>query len=117
MVAVYAPLSQFVDLIGLPMTLRLIDNFGGVSIYLPHATRVKARSPLAQVIGFEAMQKLAAAWPMESVMVPRGAAYLRRQRDAAICGDLAIMSVRDVALKYETTERNVHRIRAALAKR
>lgn len=112
MAAVNAALGQLVDLIGLPMALRLVDNFGGVSVYLPHATRVKAHSPLAQVIGLEAMQKLAAAWPMEHVMVPRGAEYLRRQRDAAIRADLAGMSVRDVALKYETTERHVYRVQA-----
>jgi Mor family transcriptional regulator len=112
MAAVNAPLGLLVDLIGLPMALRLVDNFGGVCVYLPHASRVKAHSPVAQVIGLEATQKLAAAWPMVHLMVPHGAEYLRRQRDSAIRADLAGMSVRDVALKYETTERHVYRIQA-----
>lgn len=112
MAAVNAPLGQLVELVGLPAALRLVDNFGGVCIYLPHPSRVKRHSDVAQVLGFEAMQKLAAVWPQAHVMVPRGVDYLRRSRDRAIRADLEKMSVREVALKYETTERHVYRVQA-----
>lgn len=113
MAALNAQLEHLVELIGLPMALRLVDKFGGVAIYLPHHNRVKIHGPVAQVIGVEAAQKLSLAWPQEHVMVPMGAGYLRRQRDAALRADLQLMSVRAVALKYELTERQVYYIQAS----
>lgn len=113
MSALHAPLEQLVELLGLPAALALVERFGGVPIYLPHPSRVKADGDLATAIGIEAARKLAAAWPQEHVVVPRAAAYLRRQRDAAIRRDRATMSEREVALKYGTTDRHVRRIQAS----
>lgn len=107
MAAVNAPLGQLVELIGLPLALRLVDNFGGVPIYLPHPGRVKEHSPVAQVIGAGPMRQLAAVWPMTHVMVPRGSAYLRRQRNAALRADAQTMSQPQLARKYEMSLRNV----------
>jgi len=112
MAAVTAPLGQLVELIGLPLALRLVDNFGGVPIYLPHPGRVKEHSPVAQVIGAEAMRSLARAWPMTHVMLPLGAAYLRRQRNAALRADAQTMSQPQLARKYEMTLRNIEYILA-----
>lgn len=112
MAAVHAPLGQLVDLIGLPLSLRLVDNFGGVPIYLPHPQRVKEHSPVAQVIGVEAMRNLASAWPMTHVTIPRGAAYLRRQRNAQLREDARTMSQPQLARKYDMALRTVERILA-----
>lgn len=114
MAAVNAPLGQLVELIGLPLALRLVDNFGGVPIYLPHPGRVKEHSPVAQVIGHEAMQRLAAEWPMTHVMVPSGADYLRRQRNAALRADARQMSQPQLARKYDMALRTVERILAGV---
>lgn len=107
-VAVNAQLGRLVELIGLPMALRLVDNFGGVPIYVPHPSRVKAHGKVAEVIGIEATQKLAAAWPSEHVMIPRGVEYLRRKRAAEIHRKAGGSSVRELALEYQMTERNVY---------
>ena len=107
MAAVSAPLGQLVELVGLPAALRLVDRFGGTAIYVPHASRVKDHSPVALAIGAEATRKLAAVWPQAHVLVPRGAPYLRAQRDRAIHADRATLSLAQLARKYEMTERNV----------
>lgn len=111
-VSVNAQLGRLVELIGLPMALRLVDNFGGVPIYVPHLSRVKADGKVAEVIGIEAMRKLAVVWPSEHVMIPRGVEFLRRRRAAEIHAKQKAMSVRELALEYEMTERNVYLILA-----
>lgn len=107
-VGVNAQLGRLVELIGLPLALRLVDNFGGVPIYVPHPSRVKMGSKVAEVIGVEAVQKLATAWPSEHVMIPRGVEFLRRKRAAEIHAKAGTKSARELALEYEMTERNVY---------
>jgi Mor family transcriptional regulator len=108
--AVSAPLGQLVEIVGMTQALRLVEGFGGTEIYLPNPSRVKAHSPLAQALGVETVQKLAAHWPSSHVMVPRGrgVARLKRRRDLAILEDCKTMSVRKVALKHEMTERAIY---------
>lgn len=112
MAAVNAPLGQLVELVGLSAALRLVDRFGGTPIYLPHPSRVKEHSAVALEIGAEAMRRLAAVWPQAHIVVPRGAAYLRRQRDIALLRDSASLSAAQLARKYEMIERHVYRILA-----
>lgn len=108
MAAVNAPLGQLVELVGLPAALRLVQRFGGTCVYVPHESRVKPHSQLAQAIGLEAARRLSTVWPQAHIMVPRGAAYLQRQRDLAILEDAEALSVSQLARKYEMTERNVY---------
>lgn len=110
MAAVNAPLTELVNLIGLPATLRLVEKFGGTTIYVPHQSRVKLHSAVAQVVGTDAVRQLATVWPQAHVVVPRGAAYVRHQRDMAVLADAEKFSVARLARKYETTERNIYRI-------
>lgn len=94
-------------MIGLPAALRLVDRFGGICVYVPHPGRVVAHGKVAEVIGVEAMRRLAETWGPDHVMVPVGAAYMRAQRDRAIHADRAALSLSELARKYEMTERNV----------
>lgn len=110
MAAVNAPLGQLIELIGLVKALQLVDRFGGTSVYVPHESRVKVHGALAEAIGVDAVRTLAGAWPGSHVIVPRGSAYLRRQRDIAILADFKELSAAACARKYETTERHVYRI-------
>jgi Mor family transcriptional regulator len=110
MPAVNLQLEQLVDLVGVAAALRLVEKRGGTHFYVPHPTRVKPHALLAQEIGLEAARALAAAYPSQHVMAPRGEAYLRRQRDLGVLNDCKDMSVTAVARKYELTERHVYRI-------
>ena len=105
-----ARLEELVQAIGLPATLRLVDAFGGVRVYFPNPTRVRVDSDLARAIGAVAVQRLAALWPSTYVALPQAAAYLRRERNRAIHREKDAISIRDLALKYELTERAVYAI-------
>lgn len=105
-----ARLEEIVQAIGLPATLGLIEKFGGVRVYFPHPSRVRADSDLARAIGAEAVQRLAALWPSTYVALPQAAAYLRRERNRAIHREKDALSIRELALKYELGERAVYSI-------
>lgn len=105
-----ARLEELVQAIGLPATLRLVDAFGGVRVYFPNPTRVRVDSDLARAIGADAVQRLAAMWPSTYVSLPQAAAYLRRERNRAIHREKDAVSIRDLALKYELSERAVYSI-------
>src|SRR5260221_11462877 len=102
------PLGHLVELLGLVDALRLVARRGGIAVYVPHGSRLQLHHKLAEEIGLEAAKKLAAEYPSTNVIVPRGAAYLRRQRDRALLADVKQMSVSQAARKYEMTERNVY---------
>jgi Mor family transcriptional regulator len=103
-------LEELVQAIGLPATRRLLDAFGGVRVYFPHQSRVRADSDLARTIGAEAVQRLGALWPSVYVTLPQAVAYLRRERNRAIHRDRDALTIRELALKYELCERAVYAI-------
>jgi Mor family transcriptional regulator len=109
---IHARIEEIVRVIGLPAALELLERFGGTSIYLPHPSRVKPDSALAQAIGMEAACRLASAWPQCEIGVPRGLEYARRERDRAIRSEPPTMTLRDLARKYGLTERRIQQIRA-----
>lgn len=109
-----APLDQLISAIGLPAALKLIERFGGTRIALPLPENVTASNPVAQVIGVERARKLAVLWGQERPYLPRAVQYVRRQRDRQLAEDAQQMSIPQVALKYELTERGVYKVLAAL---
>lgn len=113
MAADYIPNDRLVEVLGLPLALRLLNAFGGRRVYLPHPSRLQAHNQVAAVLGLEAASKLAGEWPQTHVMLPKGAAELRRQRDRAIRAEKDNLSVRELAGKFDTTERHVYRVLAS----
>lgn len=101
-------LEQLVDLVGIAAALRLVEKRGGTHFYVPLPTRIAIHHHLAVEMGLEPARRLAAAYPAQHVMVPRGAPMLRRRRDIALLEDCKSMSITAVARKYEMTERNVY---------
>lgn len=112
MAADYIPNDRLVEVLGLPLALRLLNAFGGCRVYLPHPSRMQQHSQVAVVLGLEAARTLAGEWPQTHVMLPKGAPELRRQRDRAIRADKDKLSVRELAMKFDTTERHVYRVLA-----
>lgn len=105
-----APLDQLVAAIGLPATLRLVDRFGGVRVYLPLPEHMDATHPVAEAIGVEAARDLCALWPQERPYIPRAAQFLREERDRALVADSRDHTVSQLARKYELTERAVYNV-------
>jgi Mor family transcriptional regulator len=107
---IHAPVDEIVRVIGLPATLALIERFGGTAVYLPHPSRVKPESPLAELLGMELACRLASEWPQCEIKIPLALERLRRERNRAIRAER--LTVREIARKYGLTMRTVERIRA-----
>lgn len=105
-------LVDVVAAIGLPATLKLVERFGGIRLYIPRPEHIECEHPLTQAIGLEAAKKLAAIWLGERPPVPRALYAIRRARDRALRLDYLSMSAAKVALKYQLTERWVYVIAA-----
>lgn len=112
MAAEYVTVDALVEVIGLTMALRLCTALGGRRIYIAHPSRMLPHSDAAKVLGLECARRLAAAWPQMHIDIPRAAEHLRRERDRQIHADRHAFSLRDLATKYDTTERHIARILA-----
>lgn len=114
-----AAVQALARLIGLPATLKLVEEYGGLTLRLP----VGAREPgkrmlhdLAQRIGPEAAQLLARHYAVTPLYVPNCKPVLLRARDAALLRDRQRLAgeglserriVQCLALRYRLTERHV----------
>jgi Mor family transcriptional regulator len=108
---IHASINEIVRVIGLAAAVKLVESFGGTRIYLPHPSRVKPDTPVAQALGIEAACRLASEWPQCEIAIP-GSSTLRPERDHAIRNEPASMPVRELAKKYGLTERQIYNVRA-----
>lgn len=113
MTTVCASCEELVTLIGRETTIQLLERFGGVSIYVP---KRDVDTPVARLIGRDVMRRLAERWPSERVTLPKGNGLVRQKRYSAIQDGRRELSVRQLALKFDTSERNIRRILAQLRK-
>lgn len=108
-------LREICGLIGLALTMRLVERYGGVLLYVPQARNFNAHPdhPLVQLLGLEAALKLAGRYN-GALKIPRGVVALRALRDRAIeAAFVAGSSVRELALAHRLDLRTVERILAA----
>lgn len=98
------------ELIGMPATLKLVERYGGMRIYVPQT--IPPAHTLVDLIGRDAAERLARAFGGdEHFDLPRCTVAARRVRDALLVADfLAEMSHRQLAGKYQLTERGVRKI-------
>lgn len=106
-------LQEFVRLIGLAPTMRLVERFGGLRIYIP--AKATADHPLAELIGQENLAKLAEQYGIDGTgdrfLLPRAERALNAVRNARIRADYAASkSLRELAIEHRLTERHVSRI-------
>lgn len=101
-------LAEVIDAIGLAATLKLLQRFGGIRIYVPQPAHLTDDHELARAIGLAAARKLARIWGSERMPLPRAARALRLARDRALRLDYQTMSAAQCALKYQLTERQVY---------
>ena len=103
-----AAVQAIARLIGLPATLKLVEDFGGLTLYL--------LADLARRIGPEAAQILARHYAVTPLYVPNCKPVLLRARDAALLKDRQQLAreglterriVQCLALRYHITERHV----------
>jgi len=103
-------LQDIAELIGLAATVKLVETYGGVRIYVPQT--IEPDHALAALLGHDNALRLARAYGgHEHFDLPRATLAVKRARDAALTADyLAGISYRQLALKYQLTERGVRKI-------
>ena len=95
---------------GIAAALRLVEQRGGVAVYVPHSAQ--AGHELATLVGLAGLQALCRAYPGEHVVVPMARAALTEIRNRQLRADRASSSVRDLSLRYGLHRRRVQQILA-----
>lgn len=111
-------LREFVRLIGLPATLRLIERYGGLRIYIP--AHPAPDHPLADLIGFDKLRALSAEYAIDGTglrfVLPKAQRAFDAIRNERIRTDFSTgKSVRALAAEHSLVERQVARIVADIA--
>ena len=104
-------LREFVGLIGLALTMLIVEKWGGLPIYI--AADPTPDTDLAQLVGLEAAQVLGRRYPGSRLPIPKAGLALRAIRDQRICTEHAHKSIRQLVLAYGLSERRVCEILAA----
>lgn len=108
-------LQDFERLIGLQATLALVQVYGGLRIYIPTPARARPDHPIAKIIGHDNLLALANMYEAEAhFLLPKATHALLALRNARITTAYAtVKTVRDLAIEYGLTERQIERIVAA----
>lgn len=103
-------LQDMVELIGLALTMKLVEAHGGTRLFVPKR-EVAGDHPLAKLIGSEAAQMLIDAYGGEEHFdIPLAMRALKAVRNAQIRAERKNESERVLARRYQTTERNIRLI-------
>lgn len=113
-------LQEIVGLIGLQATMRLVERFGGLRIYIPAVATPE--HPIAELIGLDAFGKLCEEYSADGhglrFELPNARRALNAVRNAQIRDEFAASkSVRELAAEHRLTERHVTRIVADMEPR
>ena len=100
-------LADLVKLIGFPATLKLVEHFGGLPLYVPREEHLRAEHGIVAAIGADPARKLARDRGTETLEIPRAAAYLRRVRDQLMREKYETSSASELAREFGMTRRNV----------
>lgn len=96
---------------GIAAALRLVEQRGGVAVYVPHSAQ--AGHELATLVGLAGLQALCKAYPGEHLVVPMARAALTEIRNRQLRADRANgSSVRELSLGYNLHRRRVQQILA-----
>lgn len=103
-------IKLLVELIGLAPTLKLVQKYGGTAIWIPK--QAKPEHGLAHLIGFDAFKTLCAYAGDTALEIALCRKALVALRHREIINASQTHSDRQLALKYQTTERHIRRIRS-----
>jgi len=103
-------LQDLAELIGLQLTMRLVEEYGGIRLYIPKCDMADDHA-LVKLIGREAAEKLQREYGGEPHMdIPLALASVRAVRNAEIRAARPHKSASHLAREYRTTERNIRLI-------
>ena len=97
------------ELIGIDAARKLAVIYGGTRFYISDGPLCFMR--LTVMMSDECARKLIAEFNGVTIEIPRYADAIKKERDEIVKADQASgMSIREIALKHETTERNARMI-------
>lgn len=100
-------LQDLVELIGLHLTMKLVETHGGTRLFVPKR-EVADDHPLARLLGAQAANKLVGAYGGEEHFdIPLALRAMKAVRNAQIRARRPHSSLRLLALEFRTTERNI----------
>lgn len=105
-------LRVMVELIGPVATAKLVDRFGGLRIYIPG--KAERGHPIAELIGFENMQKLCDEYKYEGsgmrLTLPCASNLVIAERNKRIRSEYGPKTTRQLAIEHGVSERQIERI-------
>ena len=102
-------LRLFVEKMGLPATLHLVQAYGGRRLYVP--TNPSPEHALAKLIGMDALRNLCRLHgDTERVLIPKADYALSQARNRRIRSQYGPKSIRMLAEEYQISERRVFQI-------
>lgn len=108
-------LQQIVGLIGLPLTMKLVERYGGTRLFVPKR-EVDAEHALVRLLGHHAAQKLVQHYGGEEHFdIPLAMRAMKAVRNAQIRAERPHTSASRLARKHFTSERNIRLICGEIA--
>ena len=106
-------LQDLVELVGLQVTLTLVEHYGGVRLYVP--VKYDPEHVLAKQIGHQAALKLIEMYRGDRFDIPRAEKAMRAVRDWKIREQYwGGKSQRQLAREYGLTDRQIRNILAGI---
>jgi Mor family transcriptional regulator len=105
-------LQFLAGLIGLPSTLRLVDLYGGTSIYVPMREELTDDHPLVGAVGMASAATLAAHYKGTRLHIAKGCAATRAARNAEMAHEYYKdgRTQNELALKWRLDVRQIRNI-------
>lgn len=101
-------IQSLVDLIGIDATMRIVEERGGIRLYVPKTA--DQDHPIAGWIGTDPFEALVSMYGGEEIDVPRCEAAMQSVKRRQILIDLQSNSIAMVARKHQYTERGVRKL-------
>lgn len=103
-------LQEIVELIGLHLAMKLVQQYGGVRLYVPKED-VSPGHELVKLLGAAAVKRLQSRFGGdEHFDIPKAERALRAARDVGIKARRHNASCRSLAIEYRLTERRIRSI-------
>lgn len=101
--------------------MLLLQHWGGTDFHFPNVKVITEAHPMAEVLGFNNLEKLCRFWGGENIYIPKGDSYLRLLRNKRIEQDLADLGKKKntdqtLAKKYGVTTRWIREIKRRIDK-
>lgn len=103
-----AVLQEFVRLIGIDATMKVVAMYGGTRLRMP--LEAKEEHPLDELIGHEKFALLTSRFLGHRFDIPKATAALLHIRNSKIIAEYGPKSTRQLALEHGLTERQIWNI-------